>query len=722
MNSFDLLNNTKQNANNNKKSKYCYYFLFAIIYLVSFQNSYSYRNLDSRDLAVLIDVTVNNSPPSITLKWQKNELSVGYEVRRKSIFDEYFPQFILATLDTNTLTYTDINVKVGDIYEYEVRSNSIGKYNLNGTVGTNFIAFGYVIAGINANIQRYTNVALVIDETIAEPLSDEINRLKEDLVAEGLNVIELVVPRAEEFDKDKVKSVKESLTAINQQTPLKYIYLLGRVPVPYSGDIAPDGHVPDHKGAWPTDLYYGVFDETIWTDEFVNNTNGNREVNKNIPGDGKFDQNQLFTQSFQYYATAGVGRVDFFNMTEFTKSEIELLRMYLDKNHKFRTNQIGYTYKGLIDDNFNATGLPEAFASTGWRSLSALVGSNNVSFEDYFTKLGTEFYLWSYGTGPGSDNSAGGIGTTKDFATKEVKGIFTMLFGSYFGDWNTKNNLMRAAIASEPNTLTCSWSARPHWYYHHMGLGLPIGYSTLATVNNYNTYIPNYYIPSSGIIYASSMKGVHTALMGDPTLTMAKNYDIEEPKNLQVQQKGYKYIEIKWETPITGIIHNYNIYRSNDKYTGFKKVNKSLVAGNTYVDDYNVKDTVYYIVAKTESSTTNSGSFMNHSKGIRAEIIMSDLTGIEDNETLNDDFSFDFYPNPTNNSININYSNEFNTNNQNAKIELISTTGNIIKTYELSGNTTINFDLKSENLPFGIYFIQLTTKHKTITKKLVYIN
>lgn len=711
------------NFNKIKFIKYFYFYcLLGLFFLVSTQNSYSYRNLDSRDLAVLIDITVNNSPPSITLTWKKNELSIGYEIRRKSIYDEYFSGDLLANLDSNTLSYTDVSVKVGEIYEYEVRANSVGKYNLNGTAGTNFIAFGYVIAGINANLQRYTNVALVIDETITEPLSMELDRLKEDLVAEGHNVIELIVPRAEAFDKEKVRIVKEQLTTINIQTPLKYIYLLGRVPVPYSGDIAPDGHIPDHKGAWPADLYYGVFDASIWTDEFVNNSNGNRDVNKNIPGDGKFDQNQLFTQSFQYYATAGVGRVDFFDMPEFTKSEIELLRMYLDKNHKFRTNQIVYTNKGLIDDNFNAAGLPEAFASTGWRSLSALVGSDNVGFADFFTKLGTDSYLWSYGTGPGSDNSAGGIGTTKDFATKEVKGIFTMLFGSYFGDWNTRNNFMRAALASEPNTLTCSWSARPHWYYHHMGIGLPIGYSTLATVNNYNTYIPNYYIPSSGVIYATGMKGVHTALMGDPTLSMAKSYDIEEPKNVQIEQKGYKYIEIKWETPLTDMIHQYDIYRSNDKYTGYKKINKSVVIGNTYIDDYNTKDTVYYIVAKTETNITNSGSFMNHSKGIRAGVVMNDLTGIEDNESQNADFSFDFYPNPTTSSVNINYNNEFNKNNLNSKIELISTTGNIIKTFEFSGNTTINFDLKAENLPYGIYFIQLTTNNKTITKKLVYLN
>jgi hypothetical protein len=31
---------------------------------------------------------------------------------------------------------------------------------------------------------------------------------------------------------------------------VKALCLLGHVPVPYSGDLFPDGH-PDHEGAWP---------------------------------------------------------------------------------------------------------------------------------------------------------------------------------------------------------------------------------------------------------------------------------------------------------------------------------------------------------------------------------------------------------------------------------------------------------------------------------------
>ena len=66
------------------------------------------------------------------------------------------------------------------------------------------------------------------------------------------------------------------------------LFLLGHVPVPYSGNINPDGH-PDHQGAWPADGYYADMDGT-WTDISVNNTVATGTRNDNVPGDGKFDQ------------------------------------------------------------------------------------------------------------------------------------------------------------------------------------------------------------------------------------------------------------------------------------------------------------------------------------------------------------------------------------------------------------------------------------------------
>ena len=145
---------------------------------------------------------------------------------------------------------------------------------------------------------------------------------------------------------------------------------------------------------------------------------------------------------------------------------------------------------------------------------------------DYFTSLTANSYLWSYGCGGGTYNSAGGIGTTANFASANLKGVFTMIFGSYFGDWDSQDNFLKAPLA-QGKVLTNVWSGRPHYQFHHMGLGENIGYGLLITQNNFN-----------GLYYASPTnitgKWIHNALMGDPTLRQ----DIVAPASNVVATKS----------------------------------------------------------------------------------------------------------------------------------------------------------------------------------------
>ena len=48
-----------------------------------------------------------------------------------------------------------------------------------------------------------------------------------------------------------------------------------------------------------------------------------------------------------------------------------------------------------------------------------------------------------------------------------------MFFGSYFGDWDSQNDFLRAALATTNYTLTSAWVGRPYWFFHHMALGKP---------------------------------------------------------------------------------------------------------------------------------------------------------------------------------------------------------------------------------------------------------
>ena len=86
------------------------------------------------------------------------------------------------------------------------------------------------------------------------------------------------------------------------------MFLFGHVPVAYSGDIVPDGHCPDHRGAWPCDGFYGDMDGE-WTDSTVNDSTAADARNRNVPGDGKYDQS-----SFPAALKLMVGRVDLANM------------------------------------------------------------------------------------------------------------------------------------------------------------------------------------------------------------------------------------------------------------------------------------------------------------------------------------------------------------------------------------------------------------------------
>ncbi|MFN7142007.1 MAG: fibronectin type III domain-containing protein, partial [Limisphaerales bacterium] len=85
----------------------------------------------------------------------------------------------------------------------------------------------------------------------------------------------------------------------------------------------------------------------------------------------------------------------------------------------------------------------EAFASSGWRNLSAFFGANKVTKvgqNQFFSTLATQGHLWSYACGGGSYDSCYGVGTTADFANTDIKSAFVMLLGSYFGDFDSNNN------------------------------------------------------------------------------------------------------------------------------------------------------------------------------------------------------------------------------------------------------------------------------------------
>ncbi|MCU0359513.1 MAG: T9SS type A sorting domain-containing protein [Bacteroidia bacterium] len=535
------------------------------------------------DMAVRLSATVQTNPAQISLSWPSNTTTTQYQVFRK-LKNATAWGAPLSALSGTINQYTDNSVALGSNYEYRVIR-----------VGSGYTGYGYINSGIEVPATEYRGkLILVVDSAFITPLASEIARLITDIEGDGWTVMRLNVNRNAPVD-----SVKSQIKSLYFTDPVntKAVFLLGRIPVPYSGNINPDGH-PDHLGAWPADVYYGDMDG-IWTDVTVNSTAATSNRHHNIPGDGKFDQS-LVPGNIELQ----VGRVDFYNLPAFTLNEVQLLKNYLDKNHDYRKKIYVPLARAVIDDNFGYFG-GEGFAASAHKNFAPLVGTSSVVAADYFTSMNAGSYLWSYGCGGGSYTSAGGIGNTAGLSTASLQGVFTMLFGSYFGDWDSQNNFLRAPLA-QGKILTNLWSGRPHYQVHHMGLGENIGYGLLLTQNNPGNL---YFASPTGI----TGKWIHNALMGDPTLRNS----IVAPASNVIATKNGNHCTIVWSHSADSSVLGYHLYVRNDSVPEYTRVNTQLITGNVYTDSCLVIKGVHeYMVRALKLEHSPSGSYFNLSEGI----------------------------------------------------------------------------------------------------------
>ncbi|HEU4419014.1 MAG TPA: hypothetical protein VFT55_08750 [Planctomycetota bacterium] len=536
------------------------------------------------DAAVRVTAQATTSPLAITFTWPLDPTATAYSVARRLPGTTAWGGFTAIPGGGAATSWVDTNALLGGRYEYffQKSGNPVGK--------------GFLTAGIEGSaIHDRGKLILLVDATKALVLQPRLDRLVQDLTGDGWFVI-----RHDVLPTQSVPSVKALITAAFNADPLnvKAVFLLGRVPVPYSGSINPDGH-PDHQGAWPADVFYGELNGT-WTDATVNITSATRPENRNVPGDGKYDQSTLPSD-----VDLIVGRVDLSNMPAFGSSEDVLLQNYLDKDHDYRHKVFTVAQQAVIDDNFGWFG-GEAFAATGWRNFSVLCGSANVIAADYFTTLSTTSgpgYVWSYGCGGGSYLGAGGVGATSSFTTSTNRNVFTILFGSYFGDWDVQDNFLRAPLCSGW-TLVDFWAGRPHWSFHQMGMGDTIG--TGARHSQNDTYAGGF-----------ATRFVHVALMGDPTLRQ----HVIAPASGLAASPAWPQVLLSWSAspdPVAG----YHVYRAASPAGPFTRLTTAPVAGTTFAHAAPPLGSSTYMVRALRLETTPSGSYWNLSQGVFATVVL----------------------------------------------------------------------------------------------------
>lgn len=553
------------------------------------------------EYSVQVSATVQQSPAQINLSWPQDQymLPNSYTIYRKALGDSSWGTGV--TLSGTTTSYTDSSVQVGQAYEYQIVKTT-----------AQYTGYGYIYAGINVPMtDNRGKLLLLVDNTYTSSLSNELARLQQDLVGDGWTVIRQDVNR-----NDSVVNIKNYIKTQYNADPanVNAVFLFGHVPVPYSGNIVPDGHTPDHQGAWPCDGYYGDMDG-LWTDNSVNITGQYDPRNTNIPGDGKFDQS-----TFPAPIKLMVGRVDLANMPGVLWNggpstfppELDMLRNYLNKDHNFRTKQFDLPRRGIVGDFFGVRS-GEAFAASGWRNFSTFFGANNVASTPtagtWTPTLHTNAYLWAYGCGAGSFTSIAGLGNsdtyndvlTRELWTNDVQCVFTLLFGSWLGDWDSQDNIMRGVLALPTYGLTCAWSGRPHWFMHHMALGMPIGYSARLTQNN----------GPSGL-YQNAINSaagqIHVALMGDPTLRM---HVVAPPGRVSAATNGASRT-LTWTASSDQVV-GYHVYRASGT-NGFTRLTASPVAATTYTDSTGT-GAANYMVRAVKLETSGSGTYYNPSVG-----------------------------------------------------------------------------------------------------------
>ncbi|MCC6818465.1 MAG: T9SS type A sorting domain-containing protein [Bacteroidia bacterium] len=643
-----------------------------------------------KDSSILVSAASDIAETKITLTWKTTDAQ-SFQIHRKTTTTNQWGA-ALGTVSGTINTFIDTSAQKGVLYEYRIMKIK----------GNNVRAIGYVAAGMSVPLNNYKrNILILVDSSTYNGLdSNEWALLKNDYYMDGYGVYLKLIS---EYSKPPaIKAEISTWYNLNKMVNIQCL-LIGRVPVAYSGtmlaatvDLPPDAN-PDHGGAWPTDLYYAEMNGN-WTDNATMTTNVTRDANKNIPGDGKFDQHFIPND-----IDIQIGRIDFRNLPSQGKTDIFMVAQYLKKLHHYKSGRIKVTERAFIADNFGYLG-GEMPMRSGWNNASAIVGINNITNTgNYFDSSKAKNWLWSNVMGGGSFTNCSGVGNSGQYKDS-ILSVFNVAFGSYFGDWNTSDNFLRSCLASKGLTLTNVWAHRPHWYFHQMAMGMQVGHSVITSQNNLTDISLNSsYIGSFNGNYLD--RRISMNLMGDPTLRLRY---LEMPSNLVATKiNNDKQVSLTWDASTESGILGYNIYRTNKEGDVYYAINSSPITALTFTDTDPYAGTNYYVVKAVKLETSNCGTYLNSSLGIAAEANNVDGSNTSINQLSV--HSLLIYPNPSQGVFEI-------TCPKNAQITIYDMNGrSIYSQSSTNGQLVIDGSMWTK----GLYVIHCTDGETVQTGKLV---
>ena len=211
-------------------------------------------------------------------------------------------------------------------------------------------------------------------------------------------------------------------------------------------------------------------------------------------------------------------------------------------------------------------------------------------------------------SGMGTHGTYGEVWST-DIVRQDSKAVFVMLFGSWFGNWDDADDIMRAVLVTPTMGLACCMAGRPHWFFHHMGLGEPIGYSARLSMNNSNLYQNE---------SNRFTRAVYIALMGDPTLRLDP---VAPPAGLSASF-GAGSAVLNWSAS-PDAVSGYHVYRAGAAGGPFSRLTASLVTATNFAETNPSPGASYYMVRAVKLQTNSSGVYFNPSQGVFAAVNVS---------------------------------------------------------------------------------------------------
>lgn len=345
--------------------------------------------------AWLVDATVIESPPTITLNWNARSNCL-YKIERRLANQTNWTTLASVTPST----YSDTSVSVGTEYEYRISADILLPSDIAVIPDP---PQATLPAGIRLPpIESPGHMLLIVDRTLTNNLSysTAITNLTRDLWAEGWVVARYNGPRHDDSvwanNVARIGEVHGFITNYYNANPsqAKAVLLFGHLPIPMSGMLSPDGHPARDL---PADCYYGDVDG-LWTDNITwpigTGSNGIEAGHSNVASDGKPDQAFVPPNAAGRAALElAVGRVDFANLPAFAnasppRGEVDLLVQYVNKARWFRRREVSLPEKVLYGVYFAPYVAADAsedmfsgpIARHSRQFAARLFGTNSVGF------------------------------------------------------------------------------------------------------------------------------------------------------------------------------------------------------------------------------------------------------------------------------------------------------------------------------------------------------